>query len=122
MTLRKIGELLYHLNRRQEAIIHIERAIDALVESGLPQDAVGQTKDEMQQYLYALRQGISLDTANEGPIIMPFDQLQGDSQPAGIGGSIHCFVEPAILVFTETKRRPYTVVRAEYGPGSDMTP
>jgi putative glycosyltransferase len=24
-------------------------------------------------------------------------------------------------VFTETKRRPYTVVRAEYGPGSDVT-
>src|SRR5437870_2566243 len=73
----------------------------------------------MEGRLYLPRLGIQgsisflLDTGADYSMLMPadavrlgvpFDQLQGDSQPAGIGGSIHCFVEPAILVFTETKR------------------
>ncbi len=69
--------LLYqHLNRSEEAITKLEQAIAVLVETGLPQDAAGQTKEEMQRYLDVMRHGLSLDQANSGPATMPSAQLQ----------------------------------------------
>jgi hypothetical protein len=65
-----------YLNRSQEAITKMEQAIAVLVETGLPQDAAGQTRDDMQQYLDSMRQGISYNTANDSPNIMPAAQLQ----------------------------------------------
>jgi tetratricopeptide (TPR) repeat protein len=68
--------LLYqHLNRPQEAITTMERAIAVLVETGLPQDAAVQTKEQLQQCLDAMRQGLSLDQAYRGPATIPSDQL-----------------------------------------------
>ena len=32
---------------------------------------------------------------------MPFDMLQGDRKCGGIGGTVHSFVERAVLVFTD---------------------
>lgn len=34
-------------------------------------------------------------------IAVPFDRLRGDNEAVGIGGAVHCFVERAILVFTQ---------------------
>ena len=40
-------DVLYqYLNRSQEAITKMEQAIAVLVETGLPQDAAGQTRDD----------------------------------------------------------------------------
>ena len=76
-TLANIADVLYrYLNRSQEAITTMEQAIAVLVETGLPQDAAGQTRDQLQHYLDAMRQGLSLDQAYSGPATMPSDQLQ----------------------------------------------
>jgi len=72
-----VAWLLYqHLGRPQEAILRMEQAITVLQTTGLPQDAAGQTRDKLQQYLDTMRQGISSDTANDSPNIMPTAQLQ----------------------------------------------
>jgi hypothetical protein len=69
--------LLYrHLNRPEEAITKMEQAIALLVATGLPQDAAGQTRDQLQQYLDVMRQGHSLDQTNSDPATMPCAQLQ----------------------------------------------
>ena len=61
-TLANIAVVLYqHFNRSQEAITKMEQAIAVLVETGLPQDAAGQTREELQQYLDTMRQGLSPD-------------------------------------------------------------
>ena len=76
-TLANIAGVLYqYLNRSEEAITKMEQAIAVLVETGLTQDAAGQTKDQMQHYLDAMRQGLSPDQANSGPATMPSDELQ----------------------------------------------
>ena len=76
-TLNNIAVVLYQfLNRSQEAITTMEQAIAVLVETGLPQDAAGQTKEGMQQYLDAMSQGLSLVQANSDPATMPSNQLQ----------------------------------------------
>ena len=76
-TLANIADVFYrYLQRSQEAITTMEQAIAVLVETDLPQDAAGQTRDQLQQYLDSMRQGISPDQANRGPAIMPSDELQ----------------------------------------------
>jgi tetratricopeptide (TPR) repeat protein len=76
-TLANIAFVLYqYLNRSQEAITTMERAIAVFVETGLPQDAAGQTRDQLLHYLDAMHQGLSPDQANSGPAMMPSDQLQ----------------------------------------------
>jgi tetratricopeptide (TPR) repeat protein len=76
-TLANIADVLYrYLKRSQEAIAKMEQAIAVLVETGLPQDAAGQTRDQLQHYLDTMRQGLSLDQANSGSATMPSDQLQ----------------------------------------------
>jgi tetratricopeptide (TPR) repeat protein len=73
----RLALLLYrHLSRPQEAIAKMEQAIAVLVETDLPQDAAGKTRDDMQHYLDAMRQGLSLDQANSGPATIPSDPLQ----------------------------------------------
>jgi tetratricopeptide (TPR) repeat protein len=68
-----IASLLYqHLNRPQEAITKMEQAITVMIETGLPRDAAGQTIEDLQQYLDAMRQGVSLD----GPNTMPPEQIR----------------------------------------------
>jgi tetratricopeptide (TPR) repeat protein len=72
-----LSMLLYqHLSRPQEAIVQMEQAIAVLVETDLPQDAAGQTRDQLQQYLAAMRQGISLDQTISSPTTIPAAQLQ----------------------------------------------
>jgi tetratricopeptide (TPR) repeat protein len=76
-TLANMAVVLYQYpNRSQEAITKMEQAIAVLVETGLPQDAGGRTRDQLQQYLGTMRQGISYDTVNESSNIMPSAQLQ----------------------------------------------
>ncbi len=76
-TLTNKAIVLYEdLNRSQEAITSMEQAIAVLVETGLPQDSFGHTRDEMQHYLDAIRHGLSLGQTIGGSDIMPSDQLQ----------------------------------------------
>jgi tetratricopeptide (TPR) repeat protein len=76
-TLANMAEVLYrYLNRSQEAITKMEQAIAVLVETGLPQDAAGQTRDELQHYLDAMLQGISPGHAIGGPATMPAAEIQ----------------------------------------------
>lgn len=51
-----------------------------------------------------------LDTGADASILMPadarrlgvpFGQLQGDRECGGLGGTVHCFVERALLVFSD---------------------
>ena len=89
-TLANIADVLYrYLNRSQEAITKMEQAIAVLVETGLPQDAAGQTRDDMQQYLDAMRQGISNDQANDGPNIMPCCPTSSDCRQHGCSDDYH---------------------------------
>ena len=61
-TLSNMAAVLYQqLNRPEEAITTMEKAIAVLVEAGLPQDSAGETRDQLQHYLDAMRQGLSLD-------------------------------------------------------------
>ncbi len=48
------------LNRSQEAIKHVEQAINSLMELGLPQDETGRSIDTLQQILYTMRLGAPL--------------------------------------------------------------
>ena len=51
-TLANMAVVLYrYLNRSQEAITKMEQAIAVLVETGLPQDAAGQTRDNCSNTL-----------------------------------------------------------------------
>jgi tetratricopeptide (TPR) repeat protein len=76
-TLANMADVLYqYLNRSQEAITKIEQAIAVLVETGLPQDSAGQTRDELQHYLGAMRQGLSPGQTISGPTTMPIAQIQ----------------------------------------------
>jgi tetratricopeptide (TPR) repeat protein len=76
-TLANIANVLYqYLNRSQVAITTMEQAIVVLVETGLPQDAAGQTIDDYQHYLNAMRQGISPGQAISRPAIMPTVGIQ----------------------------------------------
>jgi tetratricopeptide (TPR) repeat protein len=76
-TLANIADVLYrYLNRSEGAITTMEQAIAVLVETGLPQDAAGQTREDMQRYLDAMRQGVSFDAADTSANIMPSAQLQ----------------------------------------------
>ena len=60
-TLVNMALLLYQdLNRQQDAIDALQRAIAVLDETGLPQDAAGRTREELQQDLNVMRQGIAL--------------------------------------------------------------
>jgi len=54
--------ILYQsLNRAQEAIRHIEQAIDLLTELGLLEDEAGRSMNTLQQVLHSMRQGAPLD-------------------------------------------------------------
>ena len=76
-TLANMAEVLYRdLNRPHEAIPKMEQAIAVLVETGLAQDANGQTRDDMRQYLDAMRQSISVDAANDSPDTIPAALLE----------------------------------------------
>jgi tetratricopeptide (TPR) repeat protein len=69
--------LLYqHLNRSQVAIAMMEQAISVLVATGLSQNAAGQTRDQLQHYLDAMRQGLSFGQARSYLTTMPSDELQ----------------------------------------------
>jgi tetratricopeptide (TPR) repeat protein len=62
VTLNNIAWVLYkYLGRSQEAIIRMEQAIAMLVEAGLPQDASGQTVDDLRQYLENMLQATAID-------------------------------------------------------------
>jgi tetratricopeptide (TPR) repeat protein len=75
--LANLADVLFrYLNRSQEAITKMEQAIAVLVETGLPQDAAGQTRELLQQYFDAMHQGTSYNTANDSQEIMPSAQLQ----------------------------------------------
>jgi hypothetical protein len=68
--------LLYQdLNRRQDAINIMQQAVAVLDETGLPQDAGGTTREELQHYLDAMRQGMAPGQANQAAT-MPAEQLQ----------------------------------------------
>jgi tetratricopeptide (TPR) repeat protein len=72
-----LSMLLYqHLSRPQEAIVQMEQAIALLVETGIPQDAAGHTRDQLQQYLAAMRQGISPDQTINNSTTIPAAQLR----------------------------------------------
>ena len=57
-----------------------------------------------------------LDTGADASILMPadakrlglpFNQLEGDNECGGLGGTVHCFVERALLVFSDPKKALY---------------
>jgi tetratricopeptide (TPR) repeat protein len=76
-TLANMAGVLYrYLNRSEEAIIKMEQAIAVLVETGLPQDSAGQTRDQLQHYLDTMHYGISPGQAVGGPATMSVTQLQ----------------------------------------------
>jgi tetratricopeptide (TPR) repeat protein len=76
-TLANMAIVLYRdLSRSQEAITKMEQAIAVLLEAGLFQDAAGQSRDDMQRYLNAMRQGLSPDQAIGGLAVMPAAQIQ----------------------------------------------
>ena len=66
-----------NLNRQQDAINAMQQAIAVLDETGLPQDASGSTREDLQHYLDALRQGIAPGQANQAAT-MPAEQPLGD--------------------------------------------
>ena len=69
--------LLYrHLNRKQEAIAYMERAIAVLEKTGLPQDAAGNTVERLQQYLATMRQGQPFGQTSSSSATMPAGQLR----------------------------------------------
>src|SRR2546421_3516110 len=68
--------LSQHVGRPQEAIARMERALEVLKATGLPQDAAGHTKEQLQQYLEAMRQGIPFGQASNTPATMPPAQVQ----------------------------------------------
>src|SRR5205085_12090929 len=69
--------LLYqYLDRPQEAITRMERALEVLIATGLPQDAAGHTKERLQQYLEAMRQGVPFGQASATSATMPLAQVQ----------------------------------------------
>ena len=69
--------LLYqHFNRTEEAIMRMERSIALLTNTGLPQDATGQTPEELRFLLVAMRAGISLEELADGSAAIPADELQ----------------------------------------------
>src|SRR6266481_736891 len=75
-TLSNMALLLSQdLNRQQDAINAMQQAIAVLDETGLPQDAGGHTREELQQDLDALRQGMAPGQANQAAT-MPAEQLQ----------------------------------------------
>src|SRR3989440_3295060 len=75
--LASMASLLYqYLDRPQEAITRMERALEVLIETGLPQDAAGHTKEDLQQYLNAMRQGIPFGQTTNTPAKMPDATLQ----------------------------------------------
>jgi hypothetical protein len=75
-TLSNMAVLLSQdLNRQQDAINAMQQAIAVLDETGLPQDASGNTREDLQQYLDAMRQGIAPGQANQAAT-MPAEQLQ----------------------------------------------
>ena len=52
--------LLYdHLNRKEEAVIHMEQAIEVLLETDLPQDAAGHRIAGLQNQLLLMKREIS---------------------------------------------------------------
>jgi hypothetical protein len=67
--------LSQNLNRQQDAINAMQQAIAVLDETGLPQDAGGNTREDLQQYLDAMRQGMASGQANQAAT-MPAEQLQ----------------------------------------------
>jgi tetratricopeptide (TPR) repeat protein len=71
--------LLYqHLNRKQEAVVYMEQAVAILEETGLPQDAAGNTLEELQQYLATMRQGRPIGQTSNSAATMPAEQLRVD--------------------------------------------
>ncbi len=75
-TLANMAALLYQdLHRSQDAIDAMQQAIVVLDETGLPQTSGGDTRERLRQYLDAMRQGISLEQANQSAT-MPAEQLQ----------------------------------------------
>jgi predicted aspartyl protease len=58
-----------------------------------------------------------LDTGADSTVVMPSDaykmgidysQLRGDIASIGVGGAVHSFLEPALLVFVDSERVEYT--------------
>jgi tetratricopeptide (TPR) repeat protein len=75
-TLGNMATLLYQdLHRSQDAIVAMQQAIAVLDETGLPQTSGGDTREELQQYLDAMRKGIAFGQANQ-TVTMPAEQLQ----------------------------------------------
>ena len=75
-TLSNMAVLLSQdLNWQQDAIDAMQQAIAVLDETGLPQDAGGHTREALQHYLDALRQGMAPGQANQAAT-MPAEQLQ----------------------------------------------
>jgi len=54
----------------------MEKAQAMVVATGLPQDGAGHTKERVQQYLNAMRQGVKLGQATNAPATMPDAQVQ----------------------------------------------
>src|SRR5579883_971350 len=68
--------LYQHLNRKQEAVVYMEQAVAILEETGLPQDAAGQTVEQLQQVLATMRQGKPIGQASSSVATMPAEQLR----------------------------------------------
>ena len=72
-----VARLLYrHLGRPQEAILRMEQAIAVLLATGLPQDAAGQTVEDLQGILHVMRNGGTLGEQEGNTSIMPAAQVQ----------------------------------------------
>jgi tetratricopeptide (TPR) repeat protein len=75
-TLANMAVLLYQdLHKSQDAIDAMQQAIAVLDETGLPQTSGGNTREELQRILNAMRQNIALGQANQSAT-MPAEQLR----------------------------------------------
>jgi tetratricopeptide (TPR) repeat protein len=72
-----LARLLYqYLHRPQEAITHLEQAISVFQATGLPQDAAGQTAEDLHHLLQRMRTGVPLGGQTGGSSTMPAAQIQ----------------------------------------------
>jgi tetratricopeptide (TPR) repeat protein len=75
--LARTAFLLYqHLNRPEDAISCIEKALTVFKETGLPQDAAGNTVEDVQRFLQVMRSGASSGRQSNASSMLPQEQIQ----------------------------------------------
>jgi len=83
-TLKCMAAVLYQpLNRFKDAIDLMEQAIAVLVETGLTQDAAGETVDQLREHLKNMRQQVQLGSATDHPKTQVVAAIQSGTAASG---------------------------------------